>query len=312
VTDEREAVPTFTSDHLEVGILPAAGARLHHIRAFGRDLLRTPDELAEIHRDPFLWGGYVMAPWCNRIEAAPTEVAGRTATPRVNHGDGTAIHGLVHAEPWDEVGDGVFRIEREADPDWPWRFAVELTVGVVDTDLSLSLAVTNLDDGPMPAGIGIHPWFRQPVEVAIPARAVHRSNLTSDPLPDLVVDHPDHDLRALGPVAEGIDATWTDLERPSVSLRFPPSGDGSGGGAADGERADAGVEVELGLGSTARFVVAANIPGVDVAMEPQTHAPNGMRRLVEGEPGALDLLDPGRSLALDLRYRFARCAPVGS
>lgn len=46
-------------------LLPDVGARLHRLRVFGQDLLRTPAEPAEHLRDPFRWGAYVMAPWCN-------------------------------------------------------------------------------------------------------------------------------------------------------------------------------------------------------------------------------------------------------
>ena len=66
------------SDEVEVEILPGLGGRLHRLRAFGRDLLRTPEDLAAYRREPFFWGGFVMAPWCNRIEARPTSVGDRS------------------------------------------------------------------------------------------------------------------------------------------------------------------------------------------------------------------------------------------
>src|SRR5512146_356766 len=67
---------------IEVELLPAIGARLPRIRAFGRDLLRTPPDPASHRREPFSWGGYVMAPWCNRIPAVPTTVGDRVIRPR--------------------------------------------------------------------------------------------------------------------------------------------------------------------------------------------------------------------------------------
>jgi hypothetical protein len=51
--------------------------------------------------------------------------------------------------------------------------------------------------------------------------------------------------------------------------------------------------------------VAASPTEIDaVAVEPQTHAPAGIRRLVNREPGALTLLDPGATLAMTVRIAF--------
>jgi hypothetical protein len=36
-------------------------------------------------------------------------------------------------------------------------------------------------------------------------------------------------------------------------------------------------------------------------VEPQTHAPAGVRRLQRGEPGALEILGAGATLALEIR-----------
>ena len=85
---------------LEVVVLPEAGARLHRLRAFGHDVLLTPDDPATHLADPFFWGAYVMAPWCNRIEARPTRIGAREVDLASNFPDGTAIHGQVYARPW--------------------------------------------------------------------------------------------------------------------------------------------------------------------------------------------------------------------
>ena len=57
----------FGAEALEVIVLPQVGARLHRLRAFGHDLLRTPPDPGTHATDPYFWGAYVMAPWCNRI-----------------------------------------------------------------------------------------------------------------------------------------------------------------------------------------------------------------------------------------------------
>ena len=111
----------FADADVEVEVLPELGARLHRVRAFGHDLLRTPDDPATHRDDPFFWGGYVMTPWCNRIEAAPVDVGGHRIALGSNFPDGTAIHGQVYVRPWQPAGDGALPIDGGGDGDgWPW------------------------------------------------------------------------------------------------------------------------------------------------------------------------------------------------
>jgi hypothetical protein len=42
------------------------------------------------------------------------------------------------------------------------------------------------------------------------------------------------------------------------------------------------------------------------AVEVQSHAPDGLRRLLNGEPGALDLLPPGAELAIEMTITVSR------
>jgi galactose mutarotase-like enzyme len=140
----------------------------------------------------------------------------------------------------------------------------------------------------MPAGVGIHPWFRRPVRVAINAAAVHPSNLVTHGEPEPVAGR--FDRRALEELPDGLDAAWTDLSDPPIEFEWP-----SGPAAA--------VEVS----DSTRYVVAASPAEIDaIAVEPQTHAPAGVRRLIEGETGALKLLDPGETLELAVRFVFKR------
>ena len=74
----RPAELVLRSDTLEVVVLPGLGGRLHRLRAFGTDLLRTPRDTARHVDEPFFWGAYVMAPWCNRARPGPMPIGDRT------------------------------------------------------------------------------------------------------------------------------------------------------------------------------------------------------------------------------------------
>ena len=45
-----------------------------------------------------------------------------------------------------------------------------------------------------------------------------------------------------------------------------------------------------------------------IATEPQTHAPQGLRRLLSGEPGALTLIAPGEAIELPITFEFSPLA----
>jgi galactose mutarotase-like enzyme len=64
-------------------------------------------------------------------------------------------------------------------------------------------------------------------------------------------------------------------------------------------RSDAGV-----------WIVAASPRAVDaVAIEPQTHAPQGLRRYLNGKPDGLIALAPQATMRLTTQLAFARSSP---
>lgn len=275
------------SDVISAELLPDVGARLHRLRAFGHDLLRTPDDPATHAVDPFFWGAYVLAPWANRLEAGPIQAAGRTLDLPANFPDGSAIHGQVHDQPWRHDGER-FTIVAGGDG-WPWRYEVEALAHASGSSLRLAYTLINASDAPMPGGLGLHPWWRRPVEVRIPARSVYPTTTDSPPLAVPVLGSLDR--RTLGPMPDGVDGAWTDVDEPVVELHWP----------------DAGVSLRMRASGPTIHVVAASPADLDaVAVEVQTHAPQGIRRLNRGEPGALALIQPRRALSLTIELTARR------
>ncbi|HYI21348.1 MAG TPA: hypothetical protein VEX62_01810 [Candidatus Limnocylindrales bacterium] len=277
---------------VEVEVLPTIGARLHRLRVFGHDLMRTPDDISTHLDDPFYWGGYHMLPWTNRIAARPTLVGSGTVDLAANFKDGTAIHGLHYATPWDIDEVGSYSVSGGGNESgWPWPYTGRVEIRVEGSSVRVRHAVTNLSDEPMPAGVGIHPWFRTPVEVRVPARVAIASNTDAQaPHEPLSADL---DFRVPRELPTGLDAAWTDVDQPCVELRWP----------------HLDISAELRASAPTVYVVAARPDNVDaVAVEPQTHAPWGLRRLLDDERGGLDWLPPNTTLTLDSELTFRRAA----
>ena len=271
---------------ISLEVLPDIGARLHRLTVRGHDLLRTPDDPRLHSRDPFFWGGFVMAPWCNRIRPERTQVEGRTVDLEPNFRDGTAIHGQVYAAEWQQTGDTAFAIERGGGT-WPWRYRVEMDYAIEALRLTVTQRLVNLADGPMPGGIGLHPWFVAEPELSIASSLVYPSNTDSIPRPEPVSG--DLDMRSRRQLPEGVDAAWADATQPELELWWPGQG----------------LHATLRAPAQHAHVVAANPVDVDaIAVEPQTHAPDGLRRLLNSEPGALQLIAPGEALELRIEIEF--------
>ena len=288
----------LAGEGLEVVTLPEVGGRIHRIRAFGEDLLRTPDDPAVHGTEPFFWGAYVMAPWCNRAAAGPTEVAGRPVSLAPNFPDGTAIHGLVSSAPWVRRASGELTIRRDADHAWPWAFEVRQAARLAGSTLELTYVLANLDaDAPMPAGIGLHPWFRRPLRLRLPAERAYTSNTDSPPEPAPVAGG-DLDLRAGAAPPDRLDGTWAGLGEGQVELIWR----------------ERGIRLALAIETDApdALVAVATPAGLDaIAIEPQTHGPDPFRRLGAGEPDPPMLLPPGASMRLAIRLTFERVGPPG-
>jgi len=119
-------------------VLPDLGSRIERLAYRGRDVLRRPDDESLLVREPTFWGSFVMAPWCNRIEADhAVRVGRRTLRVPANFPDGTAIHGQVFDRVWQVAGaemapDAVtLAVDVSAAVGWPWSYEVTQRIAVL-------------------------------------------------------------------------------------------------------------------------------------------------------------------------------------
>ncbi len=161
----------------------------------------------------------ILFPFAGRLRSDSFEYEGRTWQPAgsgercLRDAAGNVIHGYVLNRPWRVIDDGEsfvageFRASRDASQTlacWPADYRIRVRYAVEAARLTIDVTIDNPDVGPLPCGLGLHPYFRLPLgplasagecTVEVPA---HRHWEMTDMLPTgrvLPVQEP-RDLRA--------------------------------------------------------------------------------------------------------------------
>ena len=157
-------VLTLQAGGLEAGVAPAIGGSLTHFQhANGIDLMRaaTPEALAQ--NDPLGMACFPLVPFSGRIAGGRLTFAGQNfALPLNAPPDANALHGDGWQCAWqlEHADENEVRLTLpNPDRGWPWAYSARQTYGLTPDALTISLSVTNESDTPIPAGLGIHPWF---------------------------------------------------------------------------------------------------------------------------------------------------------
>ncbi|MEJ7688713.1 MAG: aldose 1-epimerase [Variovorax sp.] len=113
---------------------------------------------------------FPMLPWCNRLRHGRAHAEGRDIAIAAGHPAAPSgrhpLHGIGWLRPWRlaqaAAATAQLVLEVEADAQWPWRFEASQTFELDAWGLRCTMALTNRDTAPMPAGIGHHPYFPHP------------------------------------------------------------------------------------------------------------------------------------------------------
>jgi aldose 1-epimerase len=159
------------------------------IRAFewrGRHVLRPAPVTAG--DDPFEMACFPMVPYVNRIAHGRFEFGGRAVRLEPNwSADPHPIHGQAWRRPWSvatsTASSATLTFDGGAD-EWPWRYRSEQRFVLDDEGLSIELVLENLGVTPMPAMLGLHPYFPDPAHARLHAKLprVWRTNTAALPL----------------------------------------------------------------------------------------------------------------------------------
>jgi len=107
---------------------------------------------------------FPLAPFSNRIRDGRLRWQGDVLTLERDAGQAHALHGYAQTARWQVLDAGERHVDMsyEHPPGkghWPWRWRADQTIRLSDHGLLVSLALVNLSDEAMPAGLGLHPYF---------------------------------------------------------------------------------------------------------------------------------------------------------
>ena len=274
-------------------LVPAAGGRISSLQLAvpGDRAVEVLHPYPEDFFDPVRWakgGIYPLMPFSNRIAQARIRVQGEDVLLSP-HPDALphALHGDAHRLPWALEQHGATRavmsLDAPASDAWPWHYAGRLEVTLLQSTLRMQLTVRNTSMRVMPAGIGLHPYFRHTPQALLAYGAS-------------TVWPPTAEFLATAPRAAGAD----DIHRPARPL--PAGGLTRYVGAWDGT-----ADVDLPRGARLRIEADAALRHLVVhrpdnlaylCLEPVSHVADGFNLDARGVADTgTRWLAPGQSLS---------------
>lgn len=264
---------------------PDLGGSVASLTWQGRDILRpTPADAS----DPLQTACFPLVPYANRIAGGRFSFGGREAAlevlppfaPNALHGDGWLV-------PWQTLRGGADGAELAFDHPagaWPWAYEARQAFALSPTGLTITLSIRNTDSGPMPAGLGLHPYFPAGPDSRLTVQATGVWTVDEVLIPRRLAPPAAVQDWSAGPrlgEAAAVDhcyAGWTGPARLS-------NGDTATLVSASGEAGWLHVFTPAGAGYA--------------CLEPVTHRPDAVNAPA-GEASGLRVLAPGEALSLSM------------
>lgn len=275
---------------LAVELAPTVGGSVSAFTLAGTPVFReSPADL----RDANDSGCYPLVPFSNRVRDGRFSFSGRNIQLSPNllpqkH----PLHGQGWRSAWRVEASDEARATLVFDHppgEWPWSYQARQLFDLDDRGLTVRLHLGNTDAGPMPCGLGLHPWFPADADTVLDT-AVSQVWTTDDEILPVRREPASgrYDLRARRINGAGLDNGFEGWSG-SAELRWP------------------GRRVGLRALEASRFQVYAPIEGGVVVAEPVTNA-NAAFNQPEARWRELGVtvLEPGDWTSLNVRFNVER------
>jgi aldose 1-epimerase len=158
----------LTAKGASVRIFPSAGGRIGSLWLPDRN--GRPVEVfrplpKELGREFWTCKGgiFPLVPYSNRVANSRLVFDGISYHLNRGEADPHALHGNAHRQPWlmarkSESSAELFLQSRPV-MDWPWQYTAAMRVDLSLTRLEIEITLNNSGREPMPAGMGLHPFF---------------------------------------------------------------------------------------------------------------------------------------------------------
>jgi len=278
---------------LRAGVAPALGGALAFFRTLRADGAAT-EWLRPMPADaqsPLAAASFPMVPFFSWMEGDTLTADGLSLPlPASGFGFAHALHGFGWTSAWEveaRAPGAVGLVHRHPGGAWPWPYTARQRIVLDGEGLEIALALTNDADTPMPAGLGLHPFFERGDGLRVTA-ATGAMHLMSEAVLPYAADPRHEAVAALASGDElprGLDNIFEGWDGRAL-LRWP-------------DRA-----LRLTAGPPFEFLcIYAPIDGDIACIEPVTHTTNAFNlgRAAWGATGDRRLA-PGETMTATARF----------
>lgn len=167
---------SLQADRIAVDLAPSDGGAIARFSVDGADLMRRMPAEALGSGKGNAASAYPLVPYSNRIANGRLSVGGREYQLPPNWPGGAhPMHGEGWSSPWRIEGHDATSAdivhEHDGRAGWPFRYRARQSFRLDPGGLRVGLAIENLEDHPVPAGIGLHPFFLRDADSTLAFRA---------------------------------------------------------------------------------------------------------------------------------------------
>jgi len=174
---DRTEVVRLRQGPYELEVCPGQGGCITVFRHRGRDLLRPATARYFAQGDPREASSFPLVPFSNRVADARFGFRGQTyRLVRNSAPEPHAIHGDGWQNPWvvaDATSHRAVLDFAHRSAGTPLDYRARQTFALGERGLAVTVEIVNAGPSPMPAGLGLHPYFARSEGVTLTARLDH-------------------------------------------------------------------------------------------------------------------------------------------